>query len=97
MEGIHSIRQRLWNLLRTEAGQAPFQPDFGLNLAGFQDRNIPQASAVLKKEILDKTSRFIPSIIITNLEVLGDNPSGTLTVNISYTAASDLDTISITL
>ena len=94
------VRQNFKMLILTMPGERVMHPEFGVGLHQYMFQN---ASATLvqtiKDRILDKTKKFLPVIVINNIDVRLNPDQNSLQLRINYTipniAANDLMEITI--
>ena len=79
------IKSNLINLLLTYKGERLENPEFGSDLPRLIFEQItPETYKVIQNNISINVSRFIPEIILTNIEINPDTDYNLLYINISY-------------
>jgi len=73
-EGMQAIRQCVDIIVRTTKGTDPLRPEFGSDIAKFQDYPLNVAIPNMKKAILDAISLWEPRVVFTSIgHTLSDN------------------------
>lgn len=80
-----AIAQSIKNLLLTNKGERPFQPELGCDIAKMLFEPLDYGSAaILKGEITNTISRYEPRITIDNIICLPDEGNNGYEVELSY-------------
>lgn len=75
-------KDRVLTLLSTTVGERPMRPGYGTDLAKALFENQDKAEAAIKNAISSAISAWIPEISIQQINVLGENSDGKMTVEI---------------
>jgi phage baseplate assembly protein W len=79
------IKSNLINLLLTYKGERPENPEFGADLPRLIFEQIsPQTYKAIQDNIVINVSRYIPEIILTNVEINPDTDGQLLYINVFY-------------
>jgi phage baseplate assembly protein W len=79
------IKSNLINLLLTYKGERPENPEFGADLPRLIFEQIsPQTYKLIQDNIVINVSRYIPEIILTNIEINPDADYNLLYINVFY-------------
>jgi phage baseplate assembly protein W len=79
------IKSNLINLLLTYKGERIMNPEFGADLPRLIFEQItPETYKVIQDNIITNVNRFIPEIILTNIEINPDTDYNLLYINVSY-------------
>lgn len=78
-----AIKSDLLHLIFTQKGQRLYSPDFGTNLPQYLfEPNDNILLSDIKREINDAVGKYIPDLVVTNLEISGEDKK--VLVKISY-------------
>lgn len=81
-----SIKNNLINFFLTEPGERPLNPNFGGGLRTFIFEQIAEDNLYrIENRIETQLKTFFPGINITSLNILRDDDTNTLTVQLKYT------------
>lgn len=81
-----AIVQSISNLLLTNKGERPFQPDLGCGLRNVLFEPLDFASAgIIRSEITDTLKKYEPRITVDTIRVYPDQLNNGYDVEISYT------------
>jgi phage baseplate assembly protein W len=82
----NAIRAALKNIILTDLGEVPFQPDMGSNIRHSQFENLTdQSILMLKKTIEIAINNNEPRVVLRDLSVVPDYDSNQVTISIFYT------------
>ena len=78
-------KSNLVNLLLTNIGERVMNPNFGTNLKkylfeGISDTNLE----LLKDDLINSISTYVPEIIVTNITVVPDTDYNTINLTVNY-------------
>jgi phage baseplate assembly protein W len=81
-----AIKNNLINFFLTEPGERPLNPNFGGGLRAFIFEQIAEDNLYrIENRIETQLKTFFPGINITSLNILRDDDTNTLTVQLKYT------------
>jgi phage baseplate assembly protein W len=79
------IKSNLINLLLTYKGERLYNPEFGADLPRLIFEQItPETYTAIQNNIINNVNRFVPEVILTNIEINPDEDNNLLYINISY-------------
>ena len=79
------IKSNLINLLLTYKGERIMNPEFGADLPRLIFEQItPETYKIIQDNIVNNVNKFIPEIILTNIEINPDTDYNLLYINIFY-------------
>jgi phage baseplate assembly protein W len=99
-KGINAIKQSVFNILRTNHGERPFNPFFGANLRSFMFENITNiTAAAIASQVENALKNDEPRIEVLNVNVktFPDNNDVQITVTIQIIATSEVTNVETTL
>lgn len=92
---LERIRSNIRVLLRTNIGERPMQPEFGIRIKEFLFEQIEEEDEqVIKDNIAVSIGRWIPEVILENVEVIQDvanSELSRLSVKIKFSLANNID------
>ena len=77
-EELADIKKCLENLYSTRAGSQPMDRDFGIDYDGIVGLPLEVAKNQLAIEIIDKTERYEPRVVVDSVDCIVDAESGLL-------------------
>ena len=99
-KGVNAIKQSVFNILRTNHGERPFNPFFGANLRSFMFENITNiTAAAIASQVENALKNDEPRIEVLNVNVktFPDNNDVQITVTIQIIATSEVTNVETTL
>lgn len=93
--GPRSVNQALKNLIMTNLGERPFQPDIGSNiLASLFENNVPEVLSTLEFYVQNAINNHEPRVNLIDVKAsTTDNEHG-ITITIIYSLINNADPIS---
>ncbi len=79
------IKSNLVNLLLTNKGERPFNPNFGSDLKKLLFEPLTDVlTNSIKENILRSINTFIPDIIVTSMDIIPNTEGNSITAMVSY-------------
>lgn len=86
---LQAVKQSVMNIVNTNRGEKPFQPDFGCNLRKFLFEPFsPYVKAAAEDTIRLSLEAFEPRVILQDVTVSDDPDNNALRVTVEYTIRS---------
>jgi phage baseplate assembly protein W len=84
-----ALKNNLINFFLTNPGELPLNPTFGGGLRAFIFEQISEGTLNgLENNISFSLENFFPNVIINDLEVLRNDDTNTITINLKYSVAN---------
>jgi phage baseplate assembly protein W len=84
-----SVKNNLINFFLTNPGEIPLNPTFGGGLRAFIFEQISEGTLDgLENNINYSLKTFFPNVIVNDLEILRNDDTNTLTINLKYSVAN---------
>jgi phage baseplate assembly protein W len=85
-----NVKQNLRGLFLTSPGERIMDPEFGVGLRRFLfDQNIPSNRAKIENRIRDQIDKYMPFVIVRELNVFSGDSRNSNLVNINFRYAID--------
>ena len=98
---LNAVKQSVRNILLTNKGEKPFNPNFGCNLRGYLfELFTPSLAAALREAIRYNLTNYEPRIEIQNISVVDNSDNNALQVTVDYSIVSpgaNTDTVTVLL
>ncbi len=99
-KGINAVKQSVLNILRTNHGERPFNPEFGANLRAFMFEPINYVTAaVISSQVKTAITNDEPRVKVLNVNVSAfpDRNAVDITVTIQIVSTGSTEDITTTL
>jgi len=99
-KGINAVKQSVFNILRTNHGERPFNPYFGANLRSFLFENItPITAAAIASQVENAIKNDEPRVKVLNVNVrtYPDKHDVRITVTIQIVSTNTVTDVETTL
>ena len=84
-----AVKNNLINFFLTNPGEIPLNPTFGGGLRAFIFEQISEGTVDgLENNINYSLKTFFPNVIVNDLEILRNDDTNTLTINLKYSVAN---------
>jgi phage baseplate assembly protein W len=93
--GPRSVNQALKNLIMTNLGERPFQPDIGTNvLATLFENNVPETLSTLEFYVQNAINNHEPRVNLIDVKAASTNNEHEISITIVYSLINNADPIS---
>ena len=98
LKDISAIKNSIRNILLTNKGEKPFQPNFGCNITGYLfEQPDPITLSFLEDEIKEAIGKYEPRVVTTNVDVQDNTDANALFVSVSCILVSTQQEIDVEL
>jgi phage baseplate assembly protein W len=93
-----AVKESIRNLILTNRGERPYQPDVGCNVRGLLFENItPQTLNLLEESIRSVINGYEPRCNLIGVDVTGALNSNTVTVTIVFSLINSIEPITFSI